>query len=134
MTLEVKSFQTERGDPRQLPESKAPVDAENTSGYQATGFLILLRPYEIAKVSKGGIVLVDETQERAMLQDQRAVVLDIGAAAWCDEPEARCQIGDRVLISRYAGQLITGLDGKKYRLVNDKDIGCRIVGKESEDG
>ena len=134
MSGEIKSFQTERGDPRKLPESKVPLSSENTSGYRATGFWVLMRPYEVEKVSQGGIVLVDQTQERAMIQDQRGLVVDIGAAAWCDEPEPRCKVGDRVFFTRYAGQLIKGMDGEQYRIVNDKDIGMVIVGKESEDG
>ena len=57
-----------------------------------------------------------------MIED-RAVVLEIGPAAWDNEPEPRAKVGDHVMISKFAGTMAQGpLDGKTYRIINDQDI------------
>jgi co-chaperonin GroES (HSP10) len=41
------------------------------------------------------------------------------------------QPGDRVLISKYGGVVLTGKDGKEYRLMNDEDVIGRVIGEGS---
>jgi len=62
------------------------------------------------------------------IAEQRAVVVQIGSAAWEDEREHRAYPGAHVMVTRFAGIAVVGpLDGKNYRLVNDRDIFCRIT-------
>jgi co-chaperonin GroES (HSP10) len=92
---------------------------------------VLIEPYEPER--KGAlIVLPDSVQGRLSMVDLRARVIAIGPNAWHDEPSPRAQVGDKVLVTKFAGLMATGpKDGKTYRLVNDRDIFCAITHEES---
>ncbi len=94
---------------------------ENVSGLHPRGRAVLVKPYE-AKKSDSLIVMPDSVAENARLLENRAVVVEIGPAAWPDEPQ-RAEIGEKVFIARFAGFTATGTkDGETYRFVNDNDI------------
>lgn len=102
----------------------------NKSGLKPLGRAVLLEPYEPEKVSSI-IELPASVQEQKMMVEQRAVVIEVGANCWCDEPSPRAKVGDKVLVSRFAGHLATGTrDGKQYRFVNDRDIFAAIEVEE----
>lgn len=105
---------------------------ENTSGLDPRGVAVLIRTYEPER--KGGqIVLPDSVQGRMSMVDNRAVVVAVGPSAWHDEPAPRAAVGDRVLVTKFAGFMAKGpADGQMYRLVNDRDIFCAIT-YEGED-
>jgi co-chaperonin GroES (HSP10) len=94
----------------------------NESGLKPAGRAVLIAPYTPER--KGGvIVLPDEVLGRDQMIEQRAIVVEAGPTAWCDEPAPRAQAGDKVLVSRFAGFMATGTkDGKQYRFINDRDI------------
>lgn len=78
-------------------------------------------------------MLPDSVQGRMSMVDNRAVVVAVGPSAWHDEPAPRAQVGDRVLVTKFAGFMAKGpKDGQMYRLVNDRDIFCAIT-YEGED-
>jgi co-chaperonin GroES (HSP10) len=62
--------------------------------------------------------------------ENRAIVIEVGPLAWKNDLEKdtpRAAVGDLVFITRYAGFMAIGpKDDKVYRLVNDRDIFCRI--------
>lgn len=94
----------------------------NTSGLYPVGRAVLVRPYQPER-HVGLIQLPDNVAGRDQMLEQRAVVVAIGPSAWHDEFQPRAKIGDRVLISKFAGHMATGtLDQKQYRFVNDRDI------------
>lgn len=100
---------------------------EDNSGLSPRGRAVLVEMYEPAR-DKGLIALPDRVRENAAMIEQRAVVLAIGSEAWRDERRPRAMLGDKVLITRFAGHLARGpLDGKLYRLVNANDIFCVIA-------
>lgn len=103
---------------------------ENNSGLEPRGVAVLIKPYEPER--KGAqIVLPDSVQGRMSMVDNRAVVVAIGANAWHDEPSPRAAVGDRVLVTKFAGFMAKGpKDGEVYRLVNDRDIFCCITYEE----
>lgn len=100
---------------------------DNKSGFVPTGRAVLVQPYEPEK--KGSIIeMPDFVEARLKTLEQRAIVVAVGPACWQDEKEPRAAIGDKVIISAYAGYMAKGpLDGEQYRFVNDKDIFARIV-------
>jgi co-chaperonin GroES (HSP10) len=109
----------------------------NTSGLKPLGRAVLVKPYE-PEVKKGIIELLDSTQEKMVMTDVRVVVIEVGPACWPDEPP-RAQVGDKVLIAKFAGSMTRGtLDGQVYRVVNDRDIYLQIieeqVSQEKENG
>ena len=80
---------------------------------------------------KGLIELPDDVKARHAMVEQRATVIEVGPAAWPDEPP-RAKVGDKVLISKMSGYMCKGpLDGVQYVLVNDRDIFCGIYGEFS---
>ena len=105
---------------------------KNNSGLIPLGHAVLVEPYEPMK-KDSLIVMPDTVKERTLMVETRAKVVATGPEAWCDEQVPRAMIGDHVLISKFAGVMATGVkDGKTYRLVNDRDIYCRI--EEDENG
>ena len=100
---------------------------ENKSGLEPRGVAILVEMYEPER--KGGqIVIPDEIKGRMSMVDCRATVVAIGPSAWHDEPSPRAKVGERVLVTKFAGFQAKGpADGKMYRLVNDRDIFCAIT-------
>jgi len=99
---------------------------KNESGLQPLGRAVLVEHYEPEK--KGSLIeLPDMVKDRTLLVEQRAVVVEVGPACWPDEP-ARAAAGDKVLISKMSGYMAIGpADGKRYRLVNDRDIFAKIT-------
>ena len=99
---------------------------ENTSGLAPLGRAVLIVHYEPEK-KDSLIEIPDFVQDRTLMVEQRAIVVEIGPACWPDEP-ARAQPGDKVLIAKMSGYMATSpVDGKRYRLVNDRDIFCKIT-------
>lgn len=90
------------------------------------GHAVLIEPYE-PEIKKSVIVMPDTVKERTAMVETRAIVVEVGPCAWDDEKQPRASVGDKVLISKFAGVMAQGtLDGKTYRLVNDRDIFCRL--------
>lgn len=105
---------------------------ENQSGLEPLGRAVLVKMYEPTQ-KKGSVIHIPETvQERSSVMEQQAIVVAIGPACWSDEPAPRCAVGDKVIVTKLAGYVTRGTnDHQLYRLVNDRDIFCKIV-KETE--
>ena len=100
---------------------------ENKSGLEPRGVAVLVEPYE-PELKAGNIVIPDQVRAQMAQVDNRAIVIQVGPTAWADESEPRARPGDRVLVTKFAGYMATGpKDGKQYRLVNDRDIFCRLT-------
>ena len=100
-------------------------DYPNNSGLSPLGWAVLVKPYE--HTPAGGLIQLPDNVKNSMnMADQRATVIRVGPSAWAGEGLARARPGDKVLVTKYAGYFATGCDGQPYRLVNDKDIFCRI--------
>lgn len=101
----------------------------NESGLRPAGRAVLVKPYEPEKMSSI-IALPDSVTANHTMIEQRAIVVDVGESCWHDEPNPRAKIGDKVLVSKFAGHMAIGTaDGKQYRFVNDRDI-FAIIEKE----
>ncbi len=110
----------------------APAVFENTSGLQPLGHAVLVRTYE-PEIQQGVIQIPENVRRSMHVADQRCVVIAVGPNAWEQESAARAAPGDRVLVTQYAGFITNQTkDGHTYRLVNDRDIFCRIDFDASE--
>lgn len=99
---------------------------QNKSGIKPLGRAVLVKPYEPEKASSI-IELPDFVKERDVMIEQRAQIVDLGPLAWHTEPVPRAKIGDKVMVSKFAGVLVQGTaDGEQYRLINDNDIFAAI--------
>jgi co-chaperonin GroES (HSP10) len=98
------------------------------------GFRVLLKPDEVERTSKGGIVLaVDENKER--IAQEYGVVVAVGPLAWksydktsgkwIGEPWVKA--GDKVIYSRYGGKFIKEQGSEEwYVVINDEDILAKV--------
>lgn len=94
---------------------------ENSSGLRPLGRAVLVEYFEPER--KDSLIHIPEhVRNKEVMVEQRARVIEVGAACWPDEP-ARAASGDYVMISSMAGYSCRGpQDGKPYRIVNDRDI------------
>lgn len=106
---------------------------ENTSGLEPVGVAVLIKMYEPER--KGALIAIPDSVQGKMAQvDVRATVVAVGPGAWEDEKVPRAAPGDKVFVTKFAGFIAKGpKDGQLYRLINDRDIFCRIT-EESENG
>jgi co-chaperonin GroES (HSP10) len=111
-------------------------------GIRVYGFNILVLPRELEEKTKGGLILTESIREREDEAGIEGMIVAAGQFAFNFEDatgvvtpwEDRPQTGDVVMFARYAGgRNFTGTDGRKYRIMQDKDIlGARIVVKAKE--
>src|SRR5260370_1171579 len=105
---------------------------QNNSGLRPLGRAVLVEMYEPER-KKGIIEVPDLVKDRTDMVEQRAIVVEVGSRAWEDEGPAllrlfgirslRAKPGDKVLVTRFAGYMTKGTyDGRRYRLVNDRDL------------
>ena len=102
----------------------------NESGLSPLGKAVLVKPYQ-PEIKKGLIELPDSVTLNQQVIEQRAIVVEVGPAAWYEEIRdgfgPRAQVGDKVLVSGFAGYMAKGTaDAQQYRFVNDKDIFAKI--------
>lgn len=99
---------------------------DNNSGLKPVGRAVLVMPYE-PEIASGLIAIPDSVKASHQTVEQRAIVVEVGPAAWKEEDQHRAKPGDRVLVSQFAGYMAVGTkDKKQYRFVNDRDIFAKI--------
>ncbi len=104
----------------------------NKSGLEPAGVAVLVRQY-MPRAKDSKIVIPEHAQTRVAMVDTMAEVIAVGPSAWHDEPRPRAAVGDIVLITKFAGFVAIGpADKCVYRLVNDRDIFCRVTHKEED--
>lgn len=100
---------------------------QNSSGLIPLGRAVLVLPVESMPEFKTALIQIPDTvKDRLMLSEQQAVVIAIGPEAWKEEAHPRARPGDKVMISKHAGTIVPGGDGKQYRVVNANDLFLRI--------
>ena len=105
-------------------------EVKNVSGLRPVGRAILIAPYAPERKASA-IVIPEAFQAKANMVEQRAVVIEVGPCAWYNEPLPRAKVGDKVLVSKFAGYMAEGtLDKLPYRFVNDSDIFALIEAEE----
>lgn len=88
------------------------------SGINVLGNRVLVCMRSVEEKSKGGIYLAPKAVEIETMANIYGRLASIGPDAICS-----ANIGDLVVISKYAGVAITGKDGKTlFRVINDNDI------------
>tara|TARA_R110002020_G_scaffold269_1_gene1436 strand:+ start:366 stop:803 length:438 start_codon:yes stop_codon:yes gene_type:complete len=90
-----------------------------------TGWRILVMPFAVKEKTEGGIIIAQETLDRARIQTQVGYVLKMGDLCYKDEDRYPtgpwCQEKQWVLFARYAGSRMT-IDGGEIRMLNDDEI------------
>ena len=80
---------------------------------------VVLKMIESEETTKGGIILTGAAKEKPQI----AEVIEVGPGGFIDGKEItmEVEIGDKVLISKYAGTEFK-LDGEEYTILNQSDI------------
>lgn len=80
---------------------------------------ILIQSEEAEETTKSGIVLAGSAQEKPQIA--RVVAVGPGGMVDGNEVTMTLKVGDRVIISKYAGTEVK-VDGKEYTIVRQSDV------------
>ena len=92
---------------------------------QPTGWRILVMPFQVKEETKGGIIIAQETLDRARIATQVGYVLKMGNLCYQDKERYPtgpwCAEKDWVVFARYAGSRME-IEGGEIRMLNDDEI------------
>ena len=98
-----------------------------------TGWRLIVLPFKMKEVTKGGLHLAETTLERQQVASQVGLVMAMGPQCYKDEeryPEGPwCKEKDWIMFARYAGSRIK-IDGGEMRLLNDDEVLATIDSPE----
>lgn len=98
---------------------------------QPIEFNVLVKPQDVEKKTKGGIILADQTTEADKYAQQRGTIEAVSPLAFSygDWPAGTVlpKPGDEVFFGKYAGTLVKDDDGNEFRLVKDKEIAAVVI-------
>ena len=90
-----------------------------------TGWRILVMPFKVKEKTEGGIIIAQETLDRARVATQVGYVLKMGDLCYKDEEKFPtgpwCKEKDWVIFARYAGSRME-IEGGEIRMLNDDEI------------
>lgn len=102
---------------------------KNESGITPFGDRVLILPDTAAEKSSGGVFIPDGSVEQQSYAAETGVLVAIGEGAYVWSSDrlrpysgSRPQIGQRVFFDRYSGGVHKGLDGRVYRIMDDKAV------------
>jgi co-chaperonin GroES (HSP10) len=104
----------------------------NPSGFKPTEYKVLVEPLEVSD-KIGSFFIPPTTKDREQFAQTQGTVIAVSPLAfsyaskdeWAAVGAAPPKPGDVVVFAKFAGMEWNGKDGKKYKVINDKDItGC----------
>ena len=105
-------------------------NGRNDSGIMPLCDKVLVLVDKAMEKTRGGIVIPGASAETQTLGSTTGVMVAIGPQAFVYDSERivrwegeKPPAGSRIFFERYAGQEYTGVDGKMYRLMKDRQIG-----------
>ena len=106
---------------------------KNESGLTPIGYRVLIKLDPIKETTAGGIVLPDQIKQQEDLATTEGTIAAVGEKAF-ENFKLKPQPGDRVVFSKYAGIILHGNDGERYRVIDDEnDIAAIKEIKEKDD-
>lgn len=96
-------------------------------GMKATGFTVIVAPVE-ALEKIGSIHIPVSAKDKNEIVEQRGRIVSVGPVAFdfADFKGSEPRIGHAVIYAKLAGFQTEGSDGRKYRILNDRDI-CAVL-------
>lgn len=96
-----------------------------TCPYRPMEFNVVVEIDSAEETTKGGIILLAKTQDADKLAADEGTLVAVSphAFTYAEWPDGalKPQIGDRVIVARYAG-VLREKDGRNYRICKDKDL------------
>ena len=90
-----------------------------------TGWRLLVMPFKVKEETKGGIIIAQETLDRARVATQVGYVLKMGDLCYQDKEKFStgpwCKEKDWVIFARYAGSRME-IEGGEIRMLNDDEV------------
>ena len=110
-------------------EDKAATEAPEKTNLEKlpdpTGWRILVMPFRVKEKSEGGIIIAQETLDRARAAVQVGYVLKMGPLCYRGEDKYPtgpwCKEKDWVIFARYAGSRME-IEGGEIRMLNDDEV------------
>jgi len=99
----------------------------NKSGLFPVEFKILVKLDTVGEKSAGGIIIPATLRDKQQMVQVEATLIAYGGNAFEDWKGPTPKVGDHIYVGRAAGYQVRGVDGKKYQLMNDKDIAAIIT-------
>ena len=96
-------------------------------GFEPANNKVLILPDPVPTRSAGGIEYPKELVEKEEFAQIFGTLVAVGPDAWKDGRTPGAELGDRVMIAKFTGQLFTGPDGRRYRVIHDLDIIGRVT-------
>jgi|TARA_R110002126_G_scaffold11333_1_gene51161 co-chaperonin GroES (HSP10) len=114
------------------------LDPENIQGVvddlpEPSGWRLLVLPFTPKETTKGGIIIAQESLDKARIATNCGYVLKMGPLAYKDKDKFEqpwCKKGDWVIFARYAGSRLPIEDGE-IRILNDDEVLGTIKDPES---
>ena len=125
--------------PVESVEEAKRVDETNVSDIkdelpQPSGWRLLVLPFTPKEKTKGGIIIAQESLDKARIATNCGYVVKMGPMAYGDKEKfptgAWCKTGDWVIFARYAGSRLP-IEGGEVRLLNDDEVLGTIKDPES---
>jgi co-chaperonin GroES (HSP10) len=105
--------------------------SSNESGIFVVGHNILVIPKLTEARTDSGIYLPEDKVARENQVQITGVVVGIGAECWSDKKTRYCNIGDEIMFAKLKGFFVDGVDGNKYRMIQDLDV-LAVVGVKND--
>ena len=97
---------------------------------QPLEYRVLLRVVEVDEITEGGLLKPESFFEKEMFAKTYAVFVSCGDEAFTDGSgnyiRNKPQKGDRIITTKYAGNVYRDQENNLYRFCNDKDIVATI--------
>ena len=110
------------------------VTTEATKLPKPTGWRMLVLPFKMNEKTKGGLILAQESLDKARIATNCGYVIKMGPMAYGDKEKFPsgpwCKEGDWVIFARYAGSRLP-IEGGEVRLLNDDEVLGTINNPES---
>jgi co-chaperonin GroES (HSP10) len=126
-----------KDEPKQKEAKR--LDPENIQGVvddlpEPCGWRLLVLPFTPKEKTSGGIIIAQESLDKARIATNCGYVLKMGPLAYKDKEKFEtgpwCKKGDWVIFARYAGSRLP-IEGGEIRLLNDDEVLGTIKDPES---
>ena len=101
---------------------------------EPSGWRLLVLPFTPKEKTKGGIIIAQESLDKARIATNCGYVVKMGPMAYGDKEKFPsgpwCKEGDWVIFARYAGSRLP-IEGGEVRLLNDDEVLGTIKDPES---
>lgn len=103
----------------------------NPSGIYPLDHRVLILPDKVEEVTAGGIIIPSMETDKQKFAMTNATIVAVGALAWSEaKHDAKTfgvdakfpEVGSRVKVGKYTGDVHKGEDGEDYTILNDTDV------------